>query len=155
MKDVRQSHHLGRMAVAIHGSVERRHVIHPYQYFAATKDITEGHDRSDDRKEFTLINLLLLTSAKAVHPQKDYFLHLSDTHVAGAGKGLGDHDTEPLATTLTILSVRVDNQAPARGSPELQPERGQTLILKEQTKGIIIKRVQKHSVMDASSGVHN
>ena len=102
-----------------------------------------------------MINLLLLTSAKAVHPQKDYFLHLSATHVAGAGKGLGDHDTEPLATTLTILRVRVDNQSPARGSPKLLSELGQTLILKEQIKGIIIKRVRKHSVMDTSSGVHN
>jgi hypothetical protein len=47
----------------------------------------------------------------------------SATHVAGVGEGIGHHNAETLATTLTILSIRVDQQPTARGCAECLPER--------------------------------
>jgi len=60
------------------------------------------------------------------------------------GEGIGHQNTEPLATTLTVLSIRVNQQPTARGSVEWPPERGRDS-----------KRVRKNWVIDASSGVNN
>jgi hypothetical protein len=60
------------------------------------------------------------------------------------GEGIGHQNTEPLATTLTVLSIRVNQQPTARGSVEWPPERGRNS-----------KRVRKNWVIDASSGVNN
>jgi hypothetical protein len=127
----------------MHGRAERGHVVHPYQQLAVSEDIAEGHDRRDNREELALVNLLLLLRAETVHPRKDVVRHLAAAHVAGVGEGIGHHNTEPLATTLTILSIRVDQQPTARGCTERPPERGQKL-----------KEGPEKLVMDASSGVH-
>jgi hypothetical protein len=111
----------------MHGRAQRGHVVHPYQQLAVAEDIAEGHDCSDNREELALVNLLLFPSAEAVHPRKDVVRHLSATHVAGVGEGIGHHNTETLATTLTILSIRVDQQPTARGCAECLPERRRKL----------------------------
>jgi hypothetical protein len=74
-----------------------------------------------------LVNLLLLSSAESVHPHKDVVRHFYAAHVAGVGDGIGHHDTEPLEATLTILSIRIDNQPTSRGSAKWPPERWQKL----------------------------
>jgi hypothetical protein len=111
----------------MHGRVERGHVVHPYQQLAVSEDIAEGHDRRDNHEELALVNLLLLLRAETVHPRKDVVRHLAAAHVAGVGEGIGHHNTEPLATTLTILSIRVDQQPTARGCAECLPERRRKL----------------------------
>jgi hypothetical protein len=111
----------------MHGCAERGHVVDPYQQLAVSEDIAEGHDRRDNREELALVNLLLLPRSETVHPRKDVVRHLAAAHVAGVGEGIGHHNTEPLATTLTILSIRVDQQPTARGCAERPPERGQKL----------------------------
>ena len=88
--------------------------------------------------------ILCFPRAETVHLRKDVVRHLAAAHVAGVGEGIGHHNTEPLATTLTVLSIRVNQQPTARGSVEWPPERGRNS-----------KRVRKNWVIDASSGVNN
>jgi hypothetical protein len=70
------SYMCGGQAIAMHGRAQRGHVVHPYQQLAVAEDIAEVHDRSDNRQELALVNLLLFPSAETVHPRKDVVRHL-------------------------------------------------------------------------------
>jgi len=64
VEGVRQKRHLGRVTIAMHGCAERGRVVHAYQQLAVTEDIAEGHDRSDNSEELSLVDLVLFRVPK-------------------------------------------------------------------------------------------
>ncbi len=123
MEGVRQRRHLGRvtevpddiLAWMDSFGTRKKQKINQCELLAVITAVMNFSDIFSDSELLVWVDNVPTLSA-AVHGYS-----LTAAHVAGVGEGIGHHITEPLATTLTILSIRierVDQQPTARGCVE-------------------------------------